>query len=94
MLWYESVPYRRKNFTDGLLDGDVLTAEEADIQTLAASLYPETDEEASDGNAPDNSEGSGRERVHFADHSANQARPPRQQIQQSAAKQLQTKARP
>jgi hypothetical protein len=76
MIWYESVPCRRKNVTDGLLDGDVLTAEayadaqareEADIQALAVSLYPETDEEATNGDATDNSEGSGRERVHFAD---------------------------
>jgi hypothetical protein len=103
MLWYESVPCRRKNLTDGLLDGDVLNAEayadtqareDADIQALAASLYPETDEEATDGDATDISEGSGRERVHFADQPANQARPPRQPIQQAAAKQAQAKARP
>jgi hypothetical protein len=44
----ESVPCPRKNVSDGLLDGDVLTAEayadacaeeEADIQVLVASLY-------------------------------------------------------
>jgi hypothetical protein len=76
-LWYEVVPSRCKTVTDGVLDGDVLTAEgyadaqareEADIQALAASLYPDTDEEATDSDATD------RERVHFADQPANQAR--------------------
>jgi hypothetical protein len=74
-LWYEALPTPRKNVIDGRLDGTVLTAEayeeararaEADLLDLAASLYPERDEDATDGETTGNSEGGGREREHGA----------------------------
>jgi hypothetical protein len=101
MLHCEPVP--GKHVTDGLLNGATPTSEEytaararkeADIQDLANTLYPEPDDEATDAEATDSSEGGGRERVHFADQPANQAHPQRQTIQQPAAKQRQAKARP
>jgi hypothetical protein len=74
-LWYEALPTPRKNVIDGRLDGTVLTAEayeeararaEADLLDLAASLYPERDEDATDGETTGNSEGGGREQEHGA----------------------------
>jgi hypothetical protein len=59
-LWYEAVPSRQ--VTDGLLDGSVLTAEAYEEARAQAALDPERDEDATDGEATDNSEGDGRER--------------------------------
>jgi hypothetical protein len=91
-LWYEALPTSRKDVIDGRLDGTVLTAEayedararaEADLLDLAASLldlaaslYPECDEDTTDGETTGNSEGGAREREHGATQQVNLARPP------------------
>jgi hypothetical protein len=102
-LWYEALPTPRKNVIDGRLDGTVLTAEayeeararaQADLLELAASLYPERDEDATDGETTGNSEDGGREREHGAAQQVNPSSPPKQLIQRPASKQHQAKARP
>jgi hypothetical protein len=101
--WYETIFCPRHVVLDGLRDGTVLNAEayaaaraneEAANQDLLKVLSPETDDEATEGEATDNSEGGGRERVRFAAQPTDQARPQRRASQRPAARQRQAKAKP